>query len=86
LAQKAGLDGVVASPLEVVQIKQSAGSHFVTVTPGIRPAGSAVGDQSRVMTPNEAFKQGTDYIVIGRPITAAPDPRKALETILEELK
>jgi orotidine-5'-phosphate decarboxylase len=86
LAQKAGLDGVVASPLEVVQIKQSAGSHFVTVTPGIRPAGSDVGDQSRVMTPNEAFKQGTDYIVIGRPITAAPDPRKALETILEELK
>jgi orotidine-5'-phosphate decarboxylase len=86
LAQKAGLDGVVASPLEVVQIKQSAGSQFVTVTPGIRPAGSDVGDQSRVMTPNEAFKQGTDYIVIGRPITAAPDPRKALETILEELK
>ncbi|MEX2462525.1 MAG: orotidine-5'-phosphate decarboxylase [Paenibacillaceae bacterium] len=85
LAQKAGLDGVVASPHEVVQIKQKLGSSFVTVTPGIRPAGSAMGDQSRVMTPKEAFSQGTDYIVIGRPITAASDPRKALETILEEL-
>jgi orotidine-5'-phosphate decarboxylase len=85
LAQSAGLDGVVASPLEVARIKQSLGSPFVTVTPGIRPAGSAAGDQSRVMTPKKAFQQGTDYIVIGRPITAAPEPRKALETILEEL-
>jgi orotidine-5'-phosphate decarboxylase len=85
IAHTAGLDGVVASPHEVVQIKQYAGSSFITVTPGIRPAGSALGDQSRVMTPKEAFNQGTDYIVIGRPITAAPDPRRALETILEEL-
>jgi orotidine-5'-phosphate decarboxylase len=85
MAQAAGLDGVVASPHEVMQIKQHVGSSFITVTPGIRPAGSAVGDQSRVMTPKEAFNQGTDYIVIGRPITAAPDPRRALETILEEL-
>lgn len=85
LAQKAGLNGVVASPHEVVQLKQQLGSSFITVTPGIRPAGSAIGDQSRVMTPKEAFSQGTDYIVIGRPITAALDPRKALETILEEL-
>jgi orotidine-5'-phosphate decarboxylase len=85
LAQKAGLNGVVASPHEVVLLKQQLGSSFITVTPGIRPAGSAIGDQSRVMTPKEAFSQGTDYIVIGRPITAALDPRKALETILEEL-
>ncbi|CAK4826414.1 unnamed protein product [Aphanomyces euteiches] len=85
LAQTAGLDGVVASPHEVVKIKQQLGSSFITVTPGIRPLGAAVGDQSRVMTPQEAFSQGTDYIVIGRPITAAADPRKALETILEEL-
>jgi orotidine-5'-phosphate decarboxylase len=85
LARNAGLDGVVASPHEVVKIKQIAGSSFITVTPGIRPTGSAVGDQSRVMTPKEAFSQGTDYIVIGRPINAAPDPRKALESILEEL-
>jgi orotidine-5'-phosphate decarboxylase len=85
LAQIAGLDGVVASPHEVVQIKQKLGNSFITVTPGIRPTGSTVGDQSSVMTPKEAFRQGTDYIVMGRPITAAPDPRKALETILEEL-
>jgi orotidine-5'-phosphate decarboxylase len=85
LARNAGLDGVVASPHEVVQLKAQLGSSFVTVTPGIRPAGTAIGDQSRVMTPKEAFSQGTDYIVIGRPITAAPDPRKALETILGEL-
>jgi orotidine-5'-phosphate decarboxylase len=85
LAQKAGLNGVVASPHEVVLLKQQLGSSFITVTPGIRLAGSAIGDQSRVMTPKEAFSQGTDYIVIGRPITAALDPRKALETILEEL-
>jgi orotidine-5'-phosphate decarboxylase len=86
LAQSAGLDGVVASSHEVVQIKQHVSSSFITVTPGIRPAGSAVGDQSRVMKPKEAFNQGTDYFVIGRPITAAPDPRRALETILEELR
>ncbi len=85
LAREAGLHGVVASPWEVKTIKQSCGSGFITVTPGIRPAGSDAGDQSRVMTPAEAFKQGTDFIVIGRPVTAAPDPRKALETILEEL-
>jgi orotidine-5'-phosphate decarboxylase len=85
LAQEAGLDGVVASPREVVQIKQSVGNSFITVTPGIRPAGVSSGDQSRVMTPKEAFAQGTDYIVIGRAITASPDPRRTLETILEEL-
>ncbi|QGR00080.1 orotidine-5'-phosphate decarboxylase [Paenibacillus psychroresistens] len=85
LAQAADLDGVVASPHEVLRIKQQLGSSFITVTPGIRPTGAAIGDQSRVMTPQEAFSQGTDYIVIGRPITAATDPRKALETILEEL-
>ncbi|MDB5053579.1 MAG: orotidine 5-phosphate decarboxylase [Bacilli bacterium] len=85
VAKAAGLDGVVASPLEVVQLKQEMGNAFVTVTPGIRPAGAVLGDQTRVMTPNEAFAQGTDYIVIGRPITASSDPRKALETILEEL-
>jgi orotidine-5'-phosphate decarboxylase len=85
VAKAAGLDGVVASPLEVVRLKQEMGNAFVTVTPGIRPAGAVLGDQTRVMTPSEAFAQGTDYIVIGRPITASSDPRKALETILEEL-
>jgi orotidine-5'-phosphate decarboxylase len=85
LAKQAGLDGVVASPLEVERIKQACGKGFVTVTPGIRPAGSDIGDQSRVMTPAEAFRQGTDFVVIGRPITAAPDPLKALEEIIESI-
>ncbi len=85
LTRSAGLDGVVASPLEVAAIKAAVGSQFVTVTPGVRPAGADKGDQSRVMTPREAFAQGTDFIVMGRPITAAPDPRQALETILKEL-
>lgn len=86
LAQSAGLQGVVASPLEVTRIKGVCGSGFVTVTPGIRPAGAAIGDQSRVMRPAEAFAQGTDYVVIGRPITAAEDPRGALEAIIQSVE
>lgn len=85
LAKQAGLDGVVASPTEVVAIKAACGSWFQTVTPGIRPAGAALNDQTRIMTPGEALRQGTDFMVIGRPITAAPDPRQALESIIEEL-
>ncbi len=85
LAQSAGLHGVVASPLEVTRIKEACGTEFVTVTPGIRPAGAAIGDQSRVMTPAEAFAQGTDFVVIGRPITAAEDPRSALEAIIQSV-
>jgi orotidine-5'-phosphate decarboxylase len=85
LAKEAGLSGVVASPLEVTQIKAACGDAFVTVTPGIRPAGADIGDQSRVMTPKEAFAQGTDYVVIGRPITASPDPRAALESIIDSI-
>ncbi|UHA75807.1 orotidine-5'-phosphate decarboxylase [Paenibacillus sp. 481] len=84
-AQQAGLDGVVASPQEVIRIKAACGESFQTVTPGIRPAGSELLDQSRVMTPQEAFAQGTDYIVIGRPITGAKDPRAAILAIIEEL-
>lgn len=85
LAKQSGLDGVVASPLEVTRIKERCGESFVTVTPGIRPAGSAIGDQSRVMTPREAFAQGTDYIVVGRPITGAADPRQAFERICSSI-
>lgn len=85
LAGKAGLDGVVASPLEVVRIKEAMGKPFLTITPGIRPRHAAAGDQSRVMTPAEALNTGTDYMVIGRPITAQADPRQALESIIEEL-
>lgn len=85
-ARASGLHGVVASPHEVGSIKQVCGESFATVTPGIRPVGAAIGDQSRVMTPAEAFAQGTDYIVIGRPITAAPSPREALEKIIQSIK
>lgn len=85
LAREAGLDGVVASPLEVKAIKQRCGQAFLTVTPGIRPVSSAMGDQSRTLTPGEAMQQGTNYIVVGRPITAAAQPREAAETIIEEM-
>jgi orotidine-5'-phosphate decarboxylase len=85
LTKQAGLDGVVASPSEVVAIKQACGQAFQTITPGIRPIGADVNDQSRIMTPSEALKQGTDFMVIGRPITAAPDPRASLESIIKEL-
>jgi orotidine-5'-phosphate decarboxylase len=86
-AKNAGLDGVVCSPLEAGMIKEVCGKSFLTVTPGIRYPGSA-DDQQRVMTPNEAKKIGSDYIVMGRPITAADDPvaayRKAVSEFLEE--
>lgn len=85
LTKQSGLDGVVASPSEVIAIKQACGSTFQTITPGIRPKGAALNDQSRIMTPSEALAQGTDYMVIGRPITAASNPRQALESIIEEL-
>lgn len=85
LAHESGLDGVVASPLEVPAIRAACGSGFHTVTPGIRPAGSGLGDQTRVLTPGEAIARGSHYIVVGRPITAAPNPREAAEAILKEM-
>ena len=81
IAQRAGLDGVVCSPLEASQLKQTHGDTFALVTPGVRPAGSDSNDQQRVMTPVEALAQGSDYLVIGRPITRAPDPVAALAEI-----
>lgn len=84
-AKAAGLDGVVASPLEVPRIKETAGAAFLTVTPGIRPAGAMHGDQVRVTTPGEAFRLGSDYIVVGRAITGAADPRAAWQTMLDSL-
>jgi orotidine-5'-phosphate decarboxylase len=83
LAQVCGLDGVVSSPLETPAIKLICGSKFITVTPGIRPLNTSTGDQVRVTTPNDAIKLGTDFMVIGRPITEAPSPREALEEILK---
>ena len=87
LAKDAGLDGVVASPIEVPFIKEACGQSFITVTPGIRPAGADIGDQQRVTTPEEALLHlKSDFIVIGRPITKAPNPRVALEGILAGIK
>lgn len=83
LAKKAGLDGVVCSPFEVQMIKMICGSRFICVTPGIRPAGEALNDQARVMTPLDAFRKGSDLMVIGRPITGATSPKMALMNILK---
>ncbi|MEW6126160.1 MAG: orotidine-5'-phosphate decarboxylase [Acidobacteriota bacterium] len=86
LARLAGLDGVVASPHEIRLIReQVASENFIILTPGIRPAWSASGDQKRVATPAAAIRDGADYLVIGRAITDAADPRAATERILEEI-
>ena len=83
-AMVAGLDGVVCSPLEAGKVHDTCGAGFVTVTPGVRFADGDVGDQKRVMTPAEAKKIGSDYIVVGRPITAAEDPVAAYERCVAE--
>ena len=83
-AKEAGLDGVVCSPLEAGKVHDRCGSDFVTVTPGVRFADGDIGDQKRVMTPAEAKKIGSDYIVVGRPITAAEDPVAAYERCVAE--
>ncbi len=85
LAQSSGADGVVASPHEIEAIRAACGPAFLIVTPGVRPAGSEAGDQRRVMTPGEAVRLGADYLVIGRPITAAPDPVAAAAAIVHEI-
>ena len=83
-AMVAGLDGVVCSPLEAGKVHDTCGKQFLTVTPGVRFADGDIGDQKRVMTPAEAKKIGSDYIVVGRPITAAADPLAAYERCLNE--
>ncbi len=83
-AMEAGLDGVVCSPLEAGKVHDTCGKSFVTVTPGVRFADGDVGDQKRVMTPEEAKKVGSDYIVVGRPITAAADPVAAYRRCVAE--
>ncbi|KMZ40232.1 MULTISPECIES: orotidine-5'-phosphate decarboxylase [Bacillales] len=82
MTKQAGLDGVVASPLEVPMIKKAAGDAFVTVTPGIRPLGADQGDQTRITTPEQAFRLGSDYLVIGRAITGAKDPVGVWQSIV----
>ena len=85
LAKTSGLDGVVCSPMEIAMLRKHCGNDFVIVTPGIRPAGSDAGDQKRIMTPKEAIDAGADYLVIGRPITAASDPKAAAASIVASL-
>ena len=83
-AREAGLDGVVCSPLEAEMVKQACGPDFLTITPGIRFADAAADDQVRITTPARAREIGSDYIVVGRPVTAAPDPVAAYERCLKE--
>ena len=86
LAQESGMDGVVASPREVGLIRAACGPDFAIVTPGVRPAFAAANDQKRVTTPADAMRAGADYLVIGRPISAAADPGEAAENILAEMR
>ena len=86
LAQEAGLDGVVASPLEIEPIRKACGDNFLIVTPGIRPEWAETGDQRRITTPAEAIRRGADYIVVGRPIIEADDPLEAAGMILDEMR
>lgn len=81
LAESSGLNGVVCSPLEAAAIRKQAGSDFLLVTPGVRPASAALDDQKRVMTPADAMAAGSSYLVIGRPVTAALDPLQTLKDI-----
>lgn len=85
LAQASGLDGIVCSPDEVADLRRRVDAGFVLMVPGIRPAGAAVGDQKRVMTPGQALAAGADYLVVGRPITAAADPVEAADAVAAEL-
>lgn len=88
MAESAGLEGVVASPLEIELIRKVTRKDFIIVTPGIRPLGrekSLSDDQKRVMGPGQALRKGADYIVVGRPITKAPDPVRAVKAILQEM-
>jgi orotidine-5'-phosphate decarboxylase len=84
-AQAAGMNGIVASPSEVKAIRAIVGSDVALVIPGIRPSGSTAGDQKRIASPAEAIRDGADYLVVGRPITGAPDPKATAEAIVAEI-
>jgi orotidine-5'-phosphate decarboxylase len=85
MAKEAGFDGVIASPNEAAAIRAEIGSDFLIVTPGIRPVGSATGDQQRIATPADAIGAGADYLVVGRPITQAAEPQQAAAGIIAEI-
>lgn len=85
-ARESGLHGVVCSPLEASAVRKTAGEDFMIVTPGVRPAGSAAGDQKRIMTPADAIRAGATSLVVGRPITGAGDPARAAKAILSEIE
>jgi orotidine-5'-phosphate decarboxylase len=84
-AREAGMDGIVCSPVEVARVRAAVGPDIALVTPGIRPAGAATGDQKRVTTPADAIRAGADYLVVARPIIRADDPRAAAEAIQAEI-
>jgi orotidine-5'-phosphate decarboxylase len=84
-ARAAGMDGIVCSPREASLVRAQAGPDLLIVTPGVRPAGAAAGDQKRVTTPGEAIAAGADYLVVGRPVIRAPDPRRAAEAIVADI-
>jgi orotidine-5'-phosphate decarboxylase len=86
LALLSGCHGIIASAQEAPALRKELGTHFIIVTPGVRPAGAAHGDQARVVTPAEAMKAGVNYIVVGRPITDAPDPAVAARDIVAEMR
>jgi orotidine-5'-phosphate decarboxylase len=85
-AKAAGMDGIVCSPLEAAAVRKVVGPDMAIVTPGIRPSGSAAGDQKRTLTPGEAISAGADYVVVGRPVTAAPDPAAAAVAVVKEIE
>jgi orotidine-5'-phosphate decarboxylase len=85
LAKEAGLDGVIASGHEAAKVRQAVGPDFLIITPGVRPQGSQTQDQARAVTPASAIRAGADYIVVGRPITRAPNPRAAADAIADEI-
>ena len=85
LAKKAGFDGVIASGKEAAEIRRASGANYLIVTPGVRPSGSEAQDQARAVTPKEAILAGADYLVVGRPITRAKDPRQAADAIVGEI-
>jgi orotidine-5'-phosphate decarboxylase len=85
-AKEAGIDGLIASPVEAADLRKQIGASLLLVTPGVRPAGASAGDQKRVMTPGDAIKAGADHVVAARPVIAAPEPKAAAEAIVKEIE